>query len=77
MPPFSYPDYVDLRAKTESFSGLIAYQQDFMSLTGNRTPERLFGTFVSANYFDVLGVPPILGRSFSRTEEEKTGTPRR
>jgi predicted permease len=74
MPPFSYPDYVDLRAKTESFSGLIAYQQDFMSLTGNRTPERLFGTFVSANYFDVLGVPPILGRSFSRTEEEKTGS---
>jgi predicted permease len=74
MPPFSYPDYVDLRARTESFSGLIAYQQDFMSLTGNGKPERLFGTFVSANYFDVLGVPPILGRSFSLTEEEKTGS---
>jgi predicted permease len=74
MPPFSYPDYVDLRARTESFSGLVAYQQDFMSLTGNGRPERLFGTFVSANYFDVLGAPPILGRSFSLTEEEKTGS---
>ena len=74
MPPFSYPDYVDLRSRTESFSGLIAYQQDFMSLTGNGSPERLFGTFVSANYFDVLGVHPILGRSFSLTEKEKTGT---
>jgi len=74
MPPFSYPDYVDLRASTGSFSGLIAYQQDFMSITGNGTPERLFGTFVSANYFDVLGVAPILGRSFSLTEEEKTGS---
>jgi predicted permease len=74
MPPFSYPDYADLRASTESFSGLIAYQQDFMSLTGNDKPERLFGEFVSADYFDVLGVPPILGRSFSLTEEEKTGS---
>jgi predicted permease len=74
MPPFSYPDYVDLRARTESFSGLIAYQQNFVTLTGNDRPERLFGEFVSANYFDVLGVPPILGRSFSLTEEERTGS---
>jgi hypothetical protein len=73
-PPFSYPDYVDLRSRTESFSGLIAYEQDFVSLTGNARPERLYLTDVSANYFDVLGVPPILGRSFSLSEEEETGS---
>ena len=73
-PPFSYPDYADLRASTGSVSGLLAYHQDFVSLTGNSMPERIPGTFVSANYFDVLGVPPILGRSFSLTEEEKTGS---
>jgi predicted permease len=73
-PPFSYPDYVDLRARTESVSGLLAYHQDFVSLTGNGMPERIPGTFVSANYFDLLGVPPFLGRSFSLTEEEKTGS---
>jgi len=72
--PFSYPDYVDLRDRTESFSGLIAYEQDFVSLTGDSRPERVYLTDVSANYFDVLAVAPILGRSFSRTEEEKPGS---
>ena len=33
-PPFSYPDYVDLRARTPSLSGLAAYHEDFISLTG-------------------------------------------
>ena len=72
-PPFSYPDYVDLRARTQSFSGLLAYHDDFVSLTGTNRPERIYAEFVSANYFDVLGMPPILGRAFSLTEEEKAG----
>jgi predicted permease len=72
-PPFSYPDYVDLRARTQSMSGLLAYHDDFVSLTGTSKPERIYCEFISANYFDVLGVPPILGRSFSLTEEEKPG----
>ena len=74
MPPFSYPDYLDLRSRTASVSGLLAYHQDFVSLTGNGMPERIPGAFVSANYFEALGVPPMLGRSFSLTEEEKTGS---
>jgi len=72
-PPFSYPDYVDLRERTQSFSGLLAYHDDFVSLTGNGKPERIYAEFASANYFDVLGMPPILGRAFTLTEEEKAG----
>jgi hypothetical protein len=45
-----------------------------ISLTGNARPERLYLTDVSANYFDVLGVPPILGCSFSLSEEVETGS---
>ena len=60
-PPFSYPDYVDLRTRNQAFSGLLAYHDDFMSLTGRQRPERIYGALTSANYFDVLGVEPALG----------------
>jgi predicted permease len=73
-PPFSYPDYVDLRERTRSLSGLLAYHDDYVSLTGNGKPERIYGAFVSADYFAVLGVKPILGRGFQPLEEEKPGS---
>jgi predicted permease len=72
-PPFSYPDYVDLRERTQSFSGLLAYHDDYVSLTGTNKPERIYGAFVSADYFEVLGVRPILGRGFQPKEEENPG----
>jgi predicted permease len=61
-PPFSYPDYVDLRDNTRPLSGLLAWHNDYVSLTGVGKPERIYGALVSANYFDVLGVRPRLGR---------------
>jgi len=72
-PPFSYPDYVDLHSRTGSFSGLLAYHDDYVSLTGTHRPERIYGAFVTANYFDVLGVQPILGRGFQSGEEDNAG----
>ncbi|MGA9055817.1 MAG: ABC transporter permease [Terriglobia bacterium] len=72
-PPFSYLDYVDLRDHTQSFSGLLAYHDDFMSLTGTDKPERIYGALTTANYFDVLGVRPILGRGFLPAEEQRRG----
>jgi predicted permease len=72
-PPFSYLDYADLRDHTQSFSGLLAYHDDFMSLTGTDKPQRIYGALTSANYFDVLGVRPILGRGFLPAEEQRRG----
>ena len=72
-PPFSYPDYVELRERTASFSGLLAYHDQYVSLSGSGKPERLYGALISANYFEVLGVKPILGSSFLQAEEEKPG----
>ena len=72
--PFSYQDYVDLRDSTRSFSGLLGYHDDFMAITGNGKPERIYGALASANYFEVLGVQPILGRTLLPSlPNERTG----
>jgi putative ABC transport system permease protein len=70
-PPFSYPDLRDLSEQTQTFSGILGYHNDYMSLTGVAKPERIFGVLTTASYFDVLGVRPILGRTFLPEE----GTP--
>jgi predicted permease len=44
-----------------------------MSLTGTDKPQRIYGALTSANYFDVLGVRPILGRGFLPAEEQRRG----
>jgi predicted permease len=70
---FSYPDFSDLRNRTQSFSGIFASSIYPMDLAGDGNPERTWGTLVSANYFDVLNVRPILGRGFLPAEDEKPG----
>jgi predicted permease len=73
-PPLSYPDYVDLRDNARSLTGLLAYHDDYMAITGSGKPERVYGALVSANYFDVLGVRASLGRNLlSSKEAERTG----
>jgi hypothetical protein len=61
---FSYPDYLDLRERNRSFSGLVAFKDCRVSLAGAGKPENIWGVLVTANYFDVLGVQPVLGRGF-------------
>lgn len=73
-PPFSYPDFVDLRGNTRTLSGLIGYHDDYISITGSGKPERIYGALTSADYFEVLGVQPYLGRTLISTSgNEKEG----
>lgn len=71
--PFSYPDYIDLRDRNHSFSGIAASSLRPLDLTGRGKPERVWGALVSANYFDVLGLKPVLGRRFVPADGEKPG----
>src|SRR5215469_4331201 len=71
-PPLSYPDYRDLRDQNHSLVGILGYHHDWITLTGGATPERIYMARVTANYFDLLGVRPELGRFF-RPEEETQG----
>ena len=71
-PPLSYPDYRDLREMNHSFTGMLAYNHDWIALTGGtQIPQRVYVSNVSANYFDVLGIQPFMGRFF-RSDEEAT-----
>lgn len=72
-PPLSYPDYRDLRDQNKSFSGLLAYHHEWFTLTSGDRPERIYVANTSGNYFDVLGVQPILGRFFRVDEEARPG----
>ena len=71
--PFTYPDLEAMREGQQSFTGIAACAFAQISLTGKAKPERLAAMLASANYFDVLGVRPFLGRGFLPAEDEKPG----
>ena len=71
--PFTYPDLESMRLGQQSFTGIAACGFAQLSLSGKSKAERVWGMVASANYFDVLGVHPILGRGFLPVEDEKPG----
>ncbi len=71
MSAFSYPNYKDFRDRNEVLSGLLVYRFAPLSLSRGGVNERIWGYEVSGNYFDVLNVKAIHGRTFL-PEEDKT-----
>ena len=71
----SYPDYLDLRAKSRSFDGMVAFQlfQAGLATTASAVPQMKMGMQVSDNFFQVLGVDPALGRRFLPEECQVPG----
>jgi macrolide transport system ATP-binding/permease protein len=70
----SYLNYKDYRDRNDVFSGLMAYRFAPMSISHESRNERVWGYLVSGNYFDVLGVPPFLGRYFVPGEDKTPGS---
>ncbi len=68
-PSQSYPDYLDLRDRNQSFDGLAAYTIPEVALDTGEGPARVWGVEASGNYFDVLGIQPYLGRFFHSSDE--------
>lgn len=70
---FGYPDYLDYRDQSQSFTALAARCRTALTLS-HGTTERIVGELVSGNYFSVLGVNPALGRLIAaedvQTEDE-------
>jgi predicted permease len=69
FPSESYPDYIDLRDRTRSFDGLIAYEISTAGLDSDGKAAPVWIYTASGNYFDVLGIQPYLGRFFHGSDE--------
>ena len=69
---FSYANYLDLREQNKTFSDLCAWREtsggisfsESNSVDDSQRAEVVWGELVTSNYFDVMGVKPILGRGF-------------
>jgi macrolide transport system ATP-binding/permease protein len=70
MSAFSYPNYKDFRDRNDVLSGLLVYRFVPLSLSRNGVNERVWGYEVSGNYFDVLKVKAIQGRTFLPEEDQ-------
>lgn len=68
---FSYPDYQDYLQN--NVCEIAAYTGGGTILNGNGESERVFAPSVSANFFSVLGVDPIRGRTFQAGEDKQGG----
>ena len=68
----SYPTFLDWRSQSRAFADMaICSRGNPVTLTGGNEPEHVMGEAVSANLFPLLGVTPILGRTFSDDEEQQ------
>lgn len=70
---FSYPAYLTIHESNQVFSGLIAYSGFTVHLSADGFTERLWGGLVSANYMDVLGIEPSVGRRFLLEDGQALG----
>jgi predicted permease len=61
--------YVDWREQSASFAAMAAEQFSGFNLTDGDTPERVSGGRVTHNFYDVFGVRPLLGRTFTPDED--------
>ncbi len=71
----SPPNFVDWNTQSRTLENVSAYRYWGFVLTGSGEPERVAGARVSASLFPLLGVKPIMGRTFLPEEDRFGGNP--
>jgi predicted permease len=71
----SYPNFLDWQRTNSTFASMAAYRHEDFNITGSGEPERVRGGMVSAEFFPILGVKPLLGRLFVRDEDRLGAAP--
>ena len=67
---FSAPDFKAFEQRTRSFTGVAAFGTREVELSGVQSPERVTALRVSGSLFDVLGVSPAIGQTFTREDDD-------
>lgn len=70
-----YPNFRDLQKENRTFSAMAVSRSYGFTLAGAGEPERVSAQLVSADFFSLLGVEPVLGRSFVPSEDERGAAP--
>lgn len=73
---FSYPYYEELSREDPMLAAVAAYDQTSLSFRSGSDLEKISGDLVSGNFFDVLGITPLIGRTFSSDEGRTRSQPR-
>ena len=71
----SYPNFLDWQRENRSFSSMAAFRGDNFNFTGIGQPERVKVNMISATFFPILGVQPVLGRNFTAQEDQLGAAP--
>ena len=72
---FSVREIADLRSRSRSLQTIVEYHSMSFNMLRRGKPQRVQTGVVSANYFDALGVRPLLGRTFREGEDQAGATP--
>ena len=72
---FTDPNFDDLRASNHSLAGMAEYNSGITTVVGGREPARVGAATVSRDFFQVMGVAPLLGREFALEELHQGATP--
>src|SRR5580704_2227553 len=66
----SYPNFLDWRRENRAFISIAAYRPDTFSLTGTGEAEQVRAEMLSADFFSVMGVRLLRGRTFTPEEDQ-------
>src|ERR1700689_3452332 len=71
----SFMDFQDYRANSTAFSGMAAYDMDFVGVRADNRSDRVFANYVTADFFSTLGLQPALGSLIFPGEPDKSPAP--
>ena len=65
----SYPDYIDFKTRSSTFTDMTAYRLGYVGMSSGGSAQKTWEYEVSGNYFDMLGIRPQVGRFFHANDE--------